>query len=293
MILLRALVALVVLAAAPALARAQGVPAVGVTYTRGPGAEGCPDETGLRESITGRVGSAVDILGSTANVPKKIAVRIERERRLFVSRWEWSEGGDPPRVLKDENCYRLVERTAVSIAVDIKLIPAPAPPLETEPPPPAPKPVPSSEVPPSPPPSSSPAPPAPPPPPKPGVFEGPAGIGRVAAFAVTGVGVTTGTGFAVAAVVKAAAAQTQLAKLVQMSGASSPCFGSGAALAQGCANVAQLHQGCGSLRARLLSGSPGGRVVTERFLGLMESPVIVPVAARAQRAQSQHSLCAG
>jgi hypothetical protein len=180
--------------------------AVSIIYARGPGAGGCPDEQGVRESIIGRVGSAVEILGPTATVPKKRTVTISRERGRFVARVESSEGGEPRIVTDDENCYRLVERVALVLAVDL-YVPRPRPPPPS-PPPPSPPPHVAAALtyeparPPEPAPPSPPGEPAPAatPPRKPGVFEGPAGIGRAVAFAVAGAGLVTGAGFAGAAV---------------------------------------------------------------------------------------------
>ncbi len=198
--ILRAVVALVLLVAAPAVARAQDPTApphvaAALTYTH---PAGCKGEGALRSAVA-------DVMGYdpfTPDAARKIHVTITREHHgLFVSRWGDGEGEHKPIVLPE--CGELIQQTGVSIALRI------APDRRREEPAVAPEPTPVRE-----PPAAAPAPPPPapqvvvvappvvPPPlpaPKAGMFDGPAGIGRAVAFAVAGTGIAVGTGFAVAA----------------------------------------------------------------------------------------------
>jgi hypothetical protein len=236
--ILRAFVTLLVLVAAPAVARAQDpAPAVGITYTRRPGAEACPNESGIREALIARLGSAVELRDVSDELP---TITIARERGNYVARWEKrppkSETGAQPWKrddIVDPDCGALVQRTVLTITVAIRPFPAPHPPPAA--PSPAPQALPIVE-----PTPATPAPPpaAPPPPARtPGVFEGSAGIGRIVAFALAGTGLAAGAGFAVVAVNK-------LDQLRQVQGAlgSSACAQGAGALPGNCAQVRSLIQ---------------------------------------------------
>jgi hypothetical protein len=219
---------------------------VGIVYTRGPGTEVCPDDTGLRRSITANVGSGVVVraVGPAPEPTTQINVKVGRKNGRYIATWNRSDPGAPLRVhdaVVDRECGILVERVALRIAVDIT--PIPETPSAPEVPPPAP--APEAPTPPAPTPPAPPlavAPPvvqSPPPAPRPGVFEGPAGKGRVAAFAVSGALLATGTGFAVVAANKADAAGQALTNVHTMGG---PNACSGPSMAADCGKLADLRQ---------------------------------------------------
>jgi hypothetical protein len=230
-------------------ARAQDPPSVGIAYTREPGTEVCPDDVGLRRSITANVGSGVVVraVGPAPERTTQITVKVGRKNGRYIATWNRRDPGAPLRVydaVVDRECGILVERVALRIAVDIT--PIPETPSAPEVPPPAPAPEAPPSAPPAPTPPAPPvvvAPPVvqpPPPAPKPEVFEGLAGKGRVVGFAVTGVAAAIGAGFGAAALGKANAAGAALDGLATKAGTSSPCLQ--AALSSGCKNVEQLWQ---------------------------------------------------
>jgi hypothetical protein len=214
---------------------------VGLAYTRGPGADGCPDKDDLRRGLAAYVGSRFDFADDVDD--KKIEVNVRRQGASFVGTWLLTERGtvtwhhDP---VSDRDCSQIIATAAESIAIviDPPTVRQRPPPPERELAPVAPPKEPERAL------TASPPPVPPPahvqPAPRPGVFEGPAGIGRIVGLAVAGVGAGTGAGFAFAALGKAGAADTQLNRLVQMSGSSSPCFGSPSTKL--CTSVSALRQ---------------------------------------------------
>jgi hypothetical protein len=209
----RAVVALVALFAAPAVARAQDAPApiaVGITYARRPGAEACPNESGIRDALIARLGSAVELRDVSDELPT-IAITIAREGGSYVARWvktgpKSETGAMPWNRDEDADCGALVWRTALTIAVAIRAFPASRPPpaVDRGAPSPAPQALPVAEPAPLAPPA--PPPPVPPPPARtPGVFEGSAGSWRIVAFVLAGAELATGGGLVAAANGKAAA----------------------------------------------------------------------------------------
>lgn len=143
------LVAPLVLLAWPALGQTRV--AARLDYTRGPGAEGCADASGLRGSVAAVMGYDPFAPPGAAGGPL-VRVAITRQGPSFVAVMEHRDAGGrvlwsrPP--LADPDCHKLLG--AMSVAITIALDPA-----ATPAPPPAPMPSPDE------PPIPSPAPPAP------------------------------------------------------------------------------------------------------------------------------------
>jgi hypothetical protein len=117
--------------AAPAAAPAAAAPSVltpipaRLDYARGPGAEACPDEEGLRSSVAANVGHDPFV----ADAPRRLIARIVRERGRFVAYLEIREDGGavtwsrPP--IPDADCRGLVRVMGLSIAIKIDPLPTP------------------------------------------------------------------------------------------------------------------------------------------------------------------------
>lgn len=151
-------------------AGAQGPHEARLEYTRGAGAEHCPDEASLRSAVAARLGYDPFREGA----PRLIAAAITRAGRGLRAKIQLIDAagevtGARELASSQNDCSELVGAVtlAISIAVDPQselrpAPPAPPPPAPEEPPspPPAPQDPPARD--PSPPAASSPAPPAPP-----------------------------------------------------------------------------------------------------------------------------------
>jgi hypothetical protein len=216
---------------APASARAEepSRPAVGLSYTRGPGAERCPEADALWDKIGERIGDAVAFVDPAASPNNKIEVTLGRKRGRLTATWTRTAPGAAPWTDDDivaDTCERLLGKVALRIAAELaqaKVPPAP----RVEAPAPAPPPAAPTPAPPS----------APEPAPRPGAWEGQAGIGRIVAFAISGAGLAVGTGLAVGSAEK----ERDVGQLEgALGGSPSACSQGGAACAQ-LASLAREH----------------------------------------------------
>ncbi|MGK3960216.1 hypothetical protein WMF38_45100 [Sorangium sp. So ce118] len=126
-----------VLAAPPALGEA---PPGGVrlSYTRGPGAEGCPDEQALRDVVAAQLGGADPFVGGGG---RRLEVVLVRQGRPFLG--EITLYDSDGRRLGDQEltsaaCGALVEDVGTALAIVLRPVrsarePAPSPPPSPEP----------------------------------------------------------------------------------------------------------------------------------------------------------------
>jgi hypothetical protein len=215
---------------------------IGLVYTRGPGAERCPDEDALKRALAAQMGSRFDFHGGPSDGEPKLEVTIRREGWRHAGTWLLRDGKGAITwqhvEVKDAHCAQIVTTAAATIAIQMDpavFVPAPAPPAPPE--------VPAPALLPSPPPAppAPTAPPAPPPAPapRPGIWEGPAGIGRIVAFALAGTGIAIGTGLAAAAQSKANDVH-QLQAALQRTGGPAACNPAGASAPVGCGPLLTL-----------------------------------------------------
>jgi hypothetical protein len=120
--------------AVPAAPAAPAVPSIlapiptRLDYIRGPGAEACPDEEGLRSAVAANVGRDPFV----AAAPRRLVARIAREGRGFTAHLEIREDSGavswshPP--MPDTDCRGLVRAMALSIGIKVDPLPAPAAP---------------------------------------------------------------------------------------------------------------------------------------------------------------------
>jgi hypothetical protein len=163
MIRQRALLLVIPLALAPALASAAGPPhmTARLAYQRGPGAEGCPDEAGLRLEVARR--SGYDPF--TPDAPARLIATVTRQGSEIIGALQFYDDAGTPGWSKafrvrSNDCGTLI--AAMGAEIEYEFSPALAGPRPVGPPPPPPL---AAEL------SLPPAAPPPPPPPAPALFQ--------------------------------------------------------------------------------------------------------------------------
>ncbi|WP_438014804.1 hypothetical protein WMF18_28445 [Sorangium sp. So ce315] len=110
----------------------------GLSYTRGPGAEGCPDEQALRDVVAAQLGGTDPFVDGGG---RQVEVVLAREGRRFLGEIALYDAGGRRlggQELTSPSCGALVEDVGTALAIALRparaaRAPAPPPPASSEP----------------------------------------------------------------------------------------------------------------------------------------------------------------
>jgi hypothetical protein len=143
----RMLAAALLLLLAPHPAQAQAPPSLRWSYSRGRGAERCPDEPAMRRAITAQLGRDPFAGGAASEDDDSVALEVRRADKQLRARIELRRHDGAvlgARELRGDDCAELAPAMTLAIAMAIDTLtsrppPAPSPAIESPPPPPVPQ----------------------------------------------------------------------------------------------------------------------------------------------------------